>query len=70
MSLCLEPVWKAPPYNSPILNLKRGMYAWSTAVFLVSFFLMGLRLIMASFMMIDGAPEPLHKPREADEPVL
>jgi len=31
----IEPMWKAPPYNSPYLNWKRGIYAWSTAVFLV-----------------------------------
>ena len=32
----IVPVWKAPVYNSPQQNWKRGMYAWSTAVFLVS----------------------------------
>lgn len=35
LCLLIEPVWKAPPYNTPVLNWKRGMYAWSTAVFLV-----------------------------------
>ena len=29
------PVWKASPYNSPRINWQRGMYAWSTAVFIV-----------------------------------
>ena len=29
------PVWKAPPYNTPYLNWKRGLYAFSTAVFIV-----------------------------------
>jgi hypothetical protein len=27
------PIWKAPTYNSPYLNWKRGMYAMSTAIF-------------------------------------
>jgi len=31
----IGPVWKAPVYNSPTMNWKRGMYAWSTAVLLV-----------------------------------
>ena len=32
----LAPVWKPPTYNSPYLNWRRGMYAMSTSVFLVS----------------------------------
>ena len=27
------PIWKAPTYNSPYLNWKRGMYAMSTSIF-------------------------------------
>lgn len=30
------PLWKAPVYNSPYLNWKRGMYATSTALFLLT----------------------------------
>lgn len=30
------PIWKAPTYNSPYLNWKRGMYAMSTAIFTVT----------------------------------
>jgi hypothetical protein len=33
----LVPVWKAPPYNYPFANWKRGLYAWSTAVFMVTY---------------------------------
>jgi hypothetical protein len=29
------PIWKAPTYNSPSLNWKRGMYAMSTSLFIV-----------------------------------
>ena len=28
------PIWKAPTYNSPYMNWKRGMYAMSTSLFL------------------------------------
>ena len=31
------PIWKAPTYNSPYQNWKRGMYAMSTSIFLVSY---------------------------------
>jgi hypothetical protein len=30
------PIWKAPTYNSPYLNWKRGMYAMSTSIFLLT----------------------------------
>ena len=33
----LVPTWKAPAYNSPYYNWKRGMYAMSTALFIVKF---------------------------------
>ena len=29
------PTWKAPVYNSPFMNWKRGMYAASTAIFIM-----------------------------------
>jgi len=29
------PVWKPPPFNTPVMNWKRGLYAASTATFLV-----------------------------------
>ena len=32
----IVPIWKAPTYNSPYMNWKRGMYAMSTSLFLVS----------------------------------
>ena len=31
----IVPTWKAPAYNSPFYNWKRGMYAMSTALFIV-----------------------------------
>lgn len=31
----LVPTWKAPPYNSPYLNWRRGMYAMTTGLFIV-----------------------------------
>jgi hypothetical protein len=30
------PIWKAPTYNSPYLNWKRGMYACGTGVALLT----------------------------------
>jgi len=30
------PVWKPPTYNSPYLNWRRGMYAMSTSVFILT----------------------------------
>jgi len=30
------PIWKAPTYNSPYMNWKRGMYAMSTGLFVLT----------------------------------
>lgn len=46
-TLLIVPVWKAPAYNSPTQNWKRGMYAVSTGVLLV------LLLILT---LVDGTP--------------
>ena len=32
------PIWKTPTYNSPTMNWKRGMYAMSPTIFVVSQF--------------------------------
>lgn len=35
----IVPIWKAPVYNSPYMNWKRGMWAMSAATFTVTPFL-------------------------------
>jgi len=44
------PIWKAPTYNSPYLNWKRGMYAMSTAAFMVTPF----QHIQSSAMILNN----------------
>jgi hypothetical protein len=45
-SFCIVPIWKAPTYNSPYMNWKRGMYAMSTGLFVVSIWLASSFLIL------------------------
>merc|ERR1711959_398930 len=44
------PMWKAPTYNSPYQNWKRGMYCMSTAIFLTT-----------PFQHIKGTAEIMNK---------
>lgn len=59
----IVPNWKAPIYNSPSQNFKRGMYAMSTAALMVF-------ISYVIIYQIDRALQSLHQSRENLELIL